>query len=168
MIRSKKLGLVAGAATGLIVGGVAFPLAANARLTECEPGYVNTTFSESATDFVPVGTVSATNTQDTAQDMSLAVTNETSHSASITGSVSLESVLVPVKAELAATATASSSWTAGATFPVTVAPHATAVVTYGFATVTFSGSQTTCLSDGQFGAPTSFSGEAPTATHFIS
>ncbi|WP_130178180.1 hypothetical protein [Cryobacterium sp. SO1] len=166
MIRKKKTFAFIGSTLGIVGGLMAFPAAANAAETVCEPGYVDTSFTQSASGFEAAGSTAGSNGTDTTREITLQVQHESTHSASVTGSISLDSVLSPVKAQLAATATASESWTAGASIPVTLAPGETATVVYGYSTVTFSGSQRTCTGAGQFGPSTSFSGQAPTGTQF--
>lgn len=165
IIRKNKTIAVFGSTLGLLAGALAFPAMATAAPTVCSPGYVNTTFSQSAAGFHAAGSVSGTNTTDTTREILFTVDHGVSLAASVTGSVSVDSVLSPVKAQLSATATSSQSWSAGVQIPVTLAPHQTSVITYGYNTVTFTGSQKTCGNDGQFGPSSSFSGVAPTGTH---
>jgi hypothetical protein len=155
--------------TGLMaaVGVVAAPGAANAAPTECEPGYVSTSFSSSSSGQEPIGSTSVTNVTGTTAPVSITSTVTRTDSASVTGSVSVESVLVPLKAEVSATAQSSLTVTSGATLgSMTLPAGGSATVVFGFEQVSFSGSQKTCQSNGQFGSPTYFDGQAPTGTYF--
>ncbi len=157
-----------GGASALALAGIALPSsAALANDTVCEPGYTSTTFSTSSTGFEPAGALTVQNTSAEARTIDGLVQSTNTLEGSVTGSLSVESVLSPVKAELSATASASASWTAGATIPIEVPANGEATVTYGYSTVEFAGSQRFCQSNGQFGPATNFSGTLPTATRIV-
>ena len=151
---------------GFLAGSAVLPMAASAADTVCEPGHVETSFSQSSSNKEAVGSVTLTNTSGSTAPISATVSRTNSSSATVTGSVSVDSIIAPLKAEISASATASQSWTVGAVVgPATIPAGQSLIATYGFNTVSFSGSQKTCNSVGQFGPTTSFSGTAPTGTY---
>lgn len=154
---------------GLVAASAILPSAASAYTTECEPGTVHTTFNSYsvANSQVPAGSVTATNVNGTTAPVSAIVDRTTSLGASVTGSVSFDSIIAPLKAEISATATASESWSAGMSFgPYILAPGESWNVIYGYEQVAFSGSQSTCQLNGMSGPEQHFSGTAPTGTYY--
>ncbi|KNC20368.1 hypothetical protein AC792_01040 [Arthrobacter sp. RIT-PI-e] len=127
---------------------------------------METTFSQSSSNKEAVGSVTLTNTSGSTAPVSASVSRTDTSTATVSGSVSVDSIIAPLKAEISASASASQSWSAGATVgPATIPAGQSLIATYGFNTVSFSGSQKTCNSTGQFGPSTSFSGTAPTGTY---
>lgn len=153
---------------GLLAGSSVLPSVASAAPTECEAGHVKTTFSQSsvASSKEAVGSVTLTNMSGSSAPVTASISRAATTSATVSGSVSVDSILVPLKAEISASASASESWTSGATIGPAILPAGSSLVaTYGFNTVSFSGSQRTCQGTGQFGPSTSFSGTAPIGTY---
>lgn len=168
MSTKKKTAILLSTA-GLIAGSAILPASASAAVTECEPGYVSTTFNHAAVanSEVVAGSVTLTNASGVDAPVSASVSHTTTVEASVTGSVSFESIVSPLQAEISATATASQTWTAGSALgPMTVPAGQSYIATYGFNQVSFSGSQRSCQLDGMFGPETYFSGTAPTGIYF--
>lgn len=153
---------------GLIIGSAVLPTSASAAFTECEPGTVQTTFDQQAiaNSAVPYGSVTLTNASGIDSPATATVENTQTTSASITGSVSFESILAPLQAQVETTASASQTWAAGTTIgPFILGPGQSMVATYGVNQVSFSGSQRSCQLDGMFGPAQYFSGTAPTGLY---
>lgn len=154
---------------GLIAASAVLPTAASAGITECEPGSVSTTFNHAAVanSEVVAGSVTLINSSGIDAPVSATVQQSSTVEASVTGSVSFESIASPLQAEISATAMSSQTWTAGAALgPLNVPAGQTYIATYGFNQVSFSGSQKSCQLDGMFGPETHFSGTAPTGLYF--
>lgn len=167
MTRKSKNIATFGTIAALAAASVFVPVAAaSAAETECEPGYVDTSFTSSASQLEPVSSITGTNPEGAtiSQTFTVGTTSTTSHS--FTGSMSFDSVLSPLKAQVSGTAASSFSWDAGTTIgPIDIPAGQTVNVIYGFATVSFAGSQRTCQSNGLFGPSSSFSGTAPTGVY---
>jgi hypothetical protein len=167
MTRKSKNIATFGSVAALVAATVFVPaVAATAAPTECEPGYVDTTFTSSASNYEPVSSFTGTNPSGAPIQQSFSVSTSTTRSYEISGSVSFESVLAPLKAEVSATAASSVTWEAGTTIgPVEIPAGGTVNVIYGYNTVSFEGSQRTCQSTGQYGPASTFSGVAPTGAY---
>ena len=134
--------------------------------TECSPSYVETTFSSSSSNQEPVSSITGTNPDGVPIQQSFSVSTSSTSSASITGTVSFESVLAPLKAEVSGTAASSVTWEAGTEIgPFEIPAGGEVNVIYGYTTVSFAGSQRVCQSTGQYGPATTFTGVAPTGTY---
>lgn len=101
---------------GIVAGSAILPSAASAYTTECEPGTVHTTFIHYAVanSQVPAASVTANNVNGTNNSVMASVDQTSTLTASITGSVSFDSIAVPLKAEISAEASSSATWSAGA------------------------------------------------------
>jgi hypothetical protein len=167
MTRKSKNIATFGSVAALVAATVFVPsVAATAAPTDCEPGYVDTTFSSSSSNAEPVGSFTGTNPAGAPIQQTFTVSTSTTRTYELTGSVSFESVLAPLKAEVSATAASSVTWEAGTTIgPIEIPAGGSVDVIYGYNTVSFSGSQRTCQSNGQYGAATTFSGVAPTGAY---
>lgn len=159
--------------TGVGIAGVmtamalTMPQAAQAAPTECEPGSTSYTFSSHSAEKEVAGTTRITNDGTKTRPVSVKAEISESFTATVSASVSVDSVLSPVKAELSASASKSESITSGASVgKVNLKAGETVRVTYGFETVEFSGKRTTCQSNGKVGEPVYFSGTAPTGTYY--
>lgn len=167
-MRTKKNAAILLSTAGVIAGSVIFPTSASAGLTECEPGTQTTTFNQAAVtnSETVVGAIVVRNDSPAAAPVGATVERTDSLGATVTGSVSFESIAAPLQAEISASATASQTWSAGAVIgPVQLEPGQSLTATYGFNQVSFSGSQRSCQLDGMFGPEEYFSGTAPTSTY---
>ena len=166
-MRTKKKAAILFSTAGVIAGSVIFPTSASAGFTECDPGTQTTTFNQAAVanSETVVGAIVVRNDKPAATPVAATVEHTDSLGATVTGSVSFESIAAPLQAEVSASATASQTWSAGAVIgPTPLEPGESLTATYGFKQVSFSGSQRSCQLDGMFGPAEYFSGTAPTAT----
>jgi hypothetical protein len=110
--------------------------------------------------------VTANNVNGTNNSVMASVDQTSTLTASITGSVSFDSIAVPLKAEISAEASSSATWSAGAAIgPFSVPAGQSYMVTYGFNQVSFAGTQSTCQLNGMTGPEEHFSGTAPAGVY---
>ncbi|GAA3288169.1 MULTISPECIES: hypothetical protein [Arthrobacter] len=168
MMRTTKKTAIFLSTAGLVAGSAILPSAASAYTTECEPGTVHTTFNHAAVanSQVPAGSVTANNVNGTNNSVTAVVDRTTTLSASVSGSVSFDSIIAPLQAEISAEVSNSATWSAGGTIgPFSVPAGQSYIVTYGFNQVSFSGTQSTCQLNGMAGPVQQFSGTAPAGVY---
>lgn len=152
-----------GAAAGLVAGAIAFPTAAMAGpIGECDPGTskIVTTYQSSAQS--PAGTDRTTNTGSTAQSFNVTVSATQSYSATTSASVgfSVDAIAASVNGSLGYSVTTTQDWSAGSALGNAVLqPGQSAIVDYGFETLTVIATQQNCDSTGTYQ-----SGESTLAT----
>ncbi|MBF4618092.1 hypothetical protein ITJ44_08400 [Clavibacter sp. VKM Ac-2873] len=159
---ARRLGSV-GATAALIAVGLAVPTAANAAPTECEPGTVSTTLTKDSSNRVVAG--SQTSTATTGGPLSATVSADVTRGSTVSAGASIGPLMGAITLQVSATATESASWSAGSTLgPVDVPAGGTLTATYGFEDISWSGTTTTCMNDGQLGTPQTVSGTVQGAT----